>query len=147
MTSGYGPRMRRVLSAFLVVALAGCLWRSYGDILTVHVTVLIQMVDKLSALAEAGRTPAAADMAEFNYPAQRGRTFLRQFERDAGRESYRAFAALLDRYQALLRQVDAARVSEADWRALRPALAQEQRALAEQAAAIGRHREQERRQQ
>ena len=131
--------MRRHLGLLVCVSLSACLWRSYVEILTVHLTVLTQMADKLGSLAEAGHAPTAADMAEFTYPAQRGRQFLRQFSRYADRQSYRGFTQFLDRYEVLLKRVDAARVSESTWTAERPRVAAERQALAALAAATRGH--------
>ena len=97
--------------------LSGCLWRSYEAVLEVHLTVLMQMTDKLCGLGEAGRTPSAADIVEFTYPAQRGRTFLHQFDRYSERASYQDFQAFLDHYEAMVKRVDAARANAAQWQA------------------------------
>ncbi len=120
------------------VLLSACLWRSYDSILEVHLTVLLQMTDKLGAVAESGRVPTAADMVEFGYPAQRGRDFLRTFRSAAERPSYRGLAELLDHYEQMLRRVDAARASEAAWRAQLPLLRDDRRILNEIAANIRR---------
>jgi len=107
----YGaPTMpRRVLFACLLLAAAGCLWRSYETILGVHLDVLTQTADKLYSVVESGRGPTAEAMAEYVYPAQRAREFMRQFSSYSSRRSYQQFGALVDRYEALVRQVDAAR--------------------------------------
>src|SRR5262249_4938456 len=133
----YGAPMRRHMAALaLAVSCAACLWRSYADVLAVHLTVLTQMIDKLAAFAEAGRAPTANDMVEVAYPAQRGRTFLRQFRGNAERDSYRDFATLLDRYEALLKRVDTARTREDEWQAERAHVRQERDTLAALAARI-----------
>ncbi|HVO23992.1 MAG TPA: hypothetical protein VMW56_10225 [Candidatus Margulisiibacteriota bacterium] len=101
--------MCRRFAILLVVCAAGCLWRSYGTIMEVHLDVLTQTADKLCSVVESGRGPTAEGMAEYVYPAQRARQFLRQFNGYSQRRSYHQFGALLDRYEALVREVDAAR--------------------------------------
>ncbi|HXQ23644.1 MAG TPA: hypothetical protein VN812_18335 [Candidatus Acidoferrales bacterium] len=107
-----------VLIGFLCAA--GCVWRSYATIMGVHLDVLTQTAAKLCAVVQAGRGPTAEDMAEYDYPLQRAREFLGQFRGYSERQSYRRFAVLLDRYAALVREVDAARAAG---RALQPELA------------------------
>ena len=101
--------MRRRLAFFLLVCVAGCLWRSYGTIMNVHLDVLTQTADKLQSVVESGRGPTAEAMAEYVYPAQRAREFMRQFSTYSSRRSYQQFSALVDRYDALVHGVDAAR--------------------------------------
>jgi hypothetical protein len=106
----YGARrMRRRLVLLLFVCAAGCLWRSYGTIMDVHLDVLTQTADKLCSVVASGRGPTAEGMAEYVYPAQRAREFMRQFSSYASRNSYRQFGLLLDRYEALVHEVDTAR--------------------------------------
>jgi hypothetical protein len=88
---------------------AGCLWRSYGTIMGVHLDVLTQTADKLYSVVDSGRGPTAEAMAEYVYPAQRAREFMRQFNSYSSRPSYRQFGALVDRYEVLVHEVDAAR--------------------------------------
>ena len=101
--------MRWRLTILLVVCAAGCLWRSYGTIMDVHLDVLTQTADKLHSVVESGRGPTTEGMAEYVYPAQRAREFMRQFSSYSGRRSYQQFGMLVDRYDALVREVDAAR--------------------------------------
>ena len=101
--------MRRSVLLLLLVCLAGCLWRSYGTIMDVHLDVLTQTANKLYSVVESGRGPTAESMAEYVYPAQRAREFMRQFSSYSSRRSYQQFGALVDRYEALVREVDAAR--------------------------------------
>jgi hypothetical protein len=136
--SRYLAAMRPYVALLLVVSLSACLWHSYDEVLRVHLSVLTQMTDKLDSFAEADHVPTAAEMAEFLYPAQRGRIFLRRFTRYENRASYRAFTQFLDRYEAMLKRVDAARLSDADWRRERPDLAREHKELATMANAIRR---------
>ncbi len=120
--------MRRHLTFAFLILLSGCLWRGYGDILSVHLDVLTQTADKLCAVVEAGRGPSAQEMAEYVYPSQRGREFLRQFGTYAQRPSYRDFAAFLDRYDAMVHTADTAR-AEQRLSAELPRLASERDAL------------------
>ncbi|HUI28103.1 MAG TPA: hypothetical protein VL403_18625 [Candidatus Kryptonia bacterium] len=129
---------RRSVGLLATVLLCGCLWRSYESILDVHLTVLLQMTDKLHGMADSGHTPTAADMVEFSYPAQRGREFLRAFRSSSDRPSYQRFGEFLDRYEAMVKQVDAARVTEADWRSEPARLQQDHDALKRLAADIRR---------
>ena len=100
-------RHRKMLALLLCVS--SCLWRSYGTILAVHVDVLTQTADKLCAVVESRRGLSAESMAEYVYPAQRGREFLRQFESYQGHRSYQEFTTFLDRYEKMVRSVDAQR--------------------------------------
>jgi len=106
----YGARrMCRRFAIVLVVCGAGCLWRSYGTIMQVHLDVLTETADKLCSVVESGRGPTAAGMAEYVYPAQRAREFMRQFNGYRDRKSYQQFGVLVDRYETLVHEVDAAR--------------------------------------
>jgi hypothetical protein len=107
-------RQRTVL--VLLLCSTGCIWRSYGTIMSVHVDVLTQTAAKLFAVVESGRGLTAEGMAEYVYPAQRGREFLRQFDGYSGRRSYQKFAAFLGRYEAMVRDVDAQRAARPDGR-------------------------------
>lgn len=123
---GDGPPFRglaapaaRALCAF--VALAGfgqaCLWRSYGEVMRVHLDVLSSLSEKAMANAEAGKRPTSNDVTELTYPLQRGRQFEYQYRGYADHESYRLFVVALDRYQALIEIIDAARGDAARWTA------------------------------
>jgi hypothetical protein len=72
-------RLRGWLFGIVLLAVAACLWRGYASILGVHVDVLTQTADKLVAVAGSGRGITTEGMAEYVYPAKRGREFLRQF--------------------------------------------------------------------
>jgi hypothetical protein len=128
--------MHRVLVCATVFWVVGCVWRGYATILSVHVDVLSQTAAKLCVMVEAGKGPAAEGMAEYVYPAKRAREFLRQFGREGQRQSYGQFTALLERYEALVRAVDAARVQESAWQAAWPRLDGECAALGQQAAEV-----------
>jgi transcriptional regulator with XRE-family HTH domain len=104
--------------------------------LAVHLDVLTQTAAKLCAVVESGRGLTAEGMAEYVYPAQRAREFLRQFSGQNGRESYKQFATLVDRYASMVREVDAARATERDWKQVLPQLAAERDALEQLAIAV-----------
>jgi hypothetical protein len=101
--------MRRRFIILLLACAASCLWRSYGTIMQVHLDVLTQTADKLCSVVESGRGPTAEGMAEYVYPAQRAREFMRQFSGYRERRSYQQFSTLVERYEALVHEVDAAR--------------------------------------
>lgn len=110
-----------------LVALAafgqGCLWRSYAEVMRVHLDVLSSLSDKAMVNAETGRRPTSNDVTELTYPLQRGRQFQHQYRGYADRESYKLFVIALDRYQALTEAIDAARGDEVRWTAERPRVA------------------------
>lgn len=103
---------RRYLALAALLCVTGCLWRSYGEILSVHLSVLTEMAAKLCAVVQAGQGPTAQGMAEYVYPLQRGREFLRQFDRYRDRGSYREFIQFLDRYEEMVHRLDAARAED-----------------------------------
>ena len=107
--------LRRRVGLLLVCCLAGCLWRGYANIMGVHVDVLTEMAAKLCAMAEAGRGVSAEGMGEYIYPAQRARQFLQQFSGQSQRKSYHDFAALVDRYEAMVHDADTARAQGHSW--------------------------------
>lgn len=127
---------RRAVVLVLFLASAGCLWRSYATILSVHVDVLTQTANKLCAVVEAGRAPSAEAMAEYVYPAQRGRQFLGQFSRYAARPSYQKFQRFLDEYETMVREVDADRASGRATPAMLPRLVAEHDVLQQHATEI-----------
>lgn len=114
--------MRRRLCLFLLFCLSGCVWRGYERVLTIHLDVLSGMVDKMVSIAEVGRRPTSNDITEMLYPLERGRLFLRQYEKRGQEESYRQFAQFLDRYAALAAAIDDARTDEGRWASLRERL-------------------------
>ncbi len=111
---------------WLVLALVlapACLWRSYAEVMRVHLDVLSGLAEKVAYNTREGQRPASSDVTELTYPLQRARQFAYQYRSYAERESYRRFTAALDRYQALTEAVDAARGDESRWAAERPRLA------------------------
>jgi hypothetical protein len=122
---GVAAPVARALCAFVALAacLHGCLWRSYGEVMRVHLDVLSSLSEKAMGNAEAGRRPTSNDVTELTYPLQRGRQFAHQYRGYADRESYQLFVVALDRYQAFTETVDAARGDAARWTAERPRVA------------------------
>jgi hypothetical protein len=104
-----------LLSLLLLVAGAGCLWRSYAEVMRVHLVVLAGMADKAAFNAEHDVRPSSNDVTELTYPLERARQFAYQYRSYAERESYRQFVAALDRYEALVKVIDAARGDAARW--------------------------------
>ena len=120
----------------MFLGLAGCLWRGYATIMGVHVDVLTQMAAKLCAVAESGREVSAEGMAEYVYPAKRAREFLQQASAQQQRRSYQQFGALVDRYEAMVRDADAARARGQRCKDLLPQLTGARDALQTLAAEI-----------
>ncbi len=110
--------------------------------MTVHLDVLMSMVDKTVANAAAGHRPTSNDVTELTYPLQRAQQFTQQFDGYHERESYRQFVALLERYDVFVQGIDAARADPERWQALQGALQAKAAALHESAtqvrAALGR---------
>src|SRR5260221_14113345 len=104
------PLLSRVMQArlWLVLALVlapACLWRSYAEVMRVHLDVLSGLAEKVAYNTREGQRPASSDVTELTYPLQRARQFAYQYRSYAERESYRRFTAALDRYQALTEAV------------------------------------------
>lgn len=114
--------MRRLALVALFVLMPACLWRSYGEVMRVHLDVLEGLADKAIGNAAAGQRPTSNDITELAYPLQRARQFVYQYRDYADRDSYRHFVAALDRYQAMADAIDAARGDDARWNAEREAL-------------------------
>lgn len=104
--------MRLRFALLLFACAASCVWRSYDTIMQVHLDVLTETADKLCSVVESGHGPTAEGMAEYVYPAKRAREFMRQFSGYRERKSYQQFGVLLDRYEALVHTVDAARAQQ-----------------------------------
>jgi hypothetical protein len=127
--------MRRA-AVLLLFLCAGCLWRSYATILTVHVDVLMSTAEKLVSVVESGRGLTTEGMAEYVYPAQRGREFLRQFTSYKDRHSYQQFGVFLDHYEAFVKEADATRARGQGWQEALPHLVADRDALVPMAADI-----------
>jgi hypothetical protein len=127
---GGAPRARYVASVrasrpallVLIALSSACLWRSYGEVLRVHLEVLSSFTDKAIANAASGQRPTSADVTELTYPLQRARQFAYQYRGYAERGSYARFGVALDRYQTLVDAIDAARGDAARWDAERTLL-------------------------
>jgi hypothetical protein len=113
----------RLVAALSVVSLfCGCPWRSYEQILSVHLEVLSSMATKLLNSSDAGRRPGPSDVAELLYPLRRARQFAHQYRSYSERPSYREFVTSLDFYEKLTDEVDAARADDRRWKAVRAQL-------------------------
>jgi hypothetical protein len=95
----------------LWVAGPGCRWRSYPEILNVHLDVLTQTAAKLIAVAQSPRGLQTEGMGEYTYPSRRARAFLADYQSYRDRPSHRQLTAFLDRYDSLVERIDAARVN------------------------------------
>jgi len=123
------------LAALLTIAVlvSGCPWRSYEQILTIHLDVLSSMTKKLLDTADAGRRPGPSDVTELLYPLRRARQFAHQYRSYSERQSYREFVTSLDSYEKLVREVDEARADDRRWQALRAKLTAPAQAFLDQA--------------
>jgi hypothetical protein len=117
----------------LLLLLSGCPWRSYGQILAIHLDVLCSLTTKLVDTANAGHRPTPNDVTELLYPLRRARQFAHQFEGYSERPSYGVFVASLDLYEKLVGEVDEARADDGRWQALRPQLSADAGAFLDQA--------------
>lgn len=112
--------------------------------MSVHVDVLSSEADKIVGNAEIGHRPAPADITEMTYPLQRARQFAYQYRAYAKRPSYASFVVLLDAYERLAKEIDAARGDEQRWKAILPRLplqyAELQRDVRETRAAVAAER-------
>ena len=130
--------MRRRSIVFLLLLVSSCLWSRYGDILAVHVDVLLGMADKLVSKSEAGGRATPSDVTELVYPLQRARQFARSYEARSSQASYRALLVLLDRYEEMAEAIDTARGDEDRWSALRADLPARLEVLKNRAAEVRR---------
>jgi hypothetical protein len=127
-----------VIATVSMAVFAACLWRSYEEIVTVHLEVIASMMAKTVDGAGPGRRPSSSEVAELLYPLRRARQFAHQYETERERPSYRAFVAMLDLYERFVESIDVARTEEGRWAALEPRLAERRREID---AGIGRVRE------
>jgi len=104
--------------AFALLSAASCLWRGYERILTIHLDVLESTAFKMIDKALGGKRLAPNDLTEMIYPLQKARQFVRQNLDRRELESMRRFGELLDAYQALTDQLDAARGDPQRWQGL-----------------------------
>jgi hypothetical protein len=73
------------------------------------------MANKLVSLVEAARPPAVESMGEYIYPAKRAEQFLQSYASYSEYASYQTLKAMVGRYQALVKRVDAGRAAGIDW--------------------------------
>jgi hypothetical protein len=126
----------RATTALVLVLLIApaCVWRSYADVMRVHLDVLSGLAEKAAFNAGRGRRPSSNDVTELTYPLQRARQFAYQYRSYADRESYRLFEVALDRYQAFAEAIDGARGDQARWAAERATVEARHRAWVAAAA-------------
>lgn len=100
-----------VTLGLLAIAASGCSWRSYPEVLNVHLDVLTQTAAKLIAVAESPRGLQTEGMGEYTYPSRRARAFLADYQGYRERRSHQQLSSFLDRYDGLVEHIDAARVN------------------------------------
>lgn len=94
-------RLSGVALAVLWLAAGGCYWLRYDALVRTHVDLLLAMGAKLEDVTEHGGTPAR--MAEYRYPLERARDFIRIVEgRFADRGSLQELGELCNAYEAAL---------------------------------------------
>ena len=125
---------RCALVALLVFP--ACIWRSYSNIMSVHLDVLMSMVDKTVANAAAGHRPTSNDVTELTYPLERAQQFAQQFNGYQDRDSYRQFVALLERYDGFVQSIDGARADQQRWQVLQATLPEKAAALRDSTAQV-----------
>ena len=112
--------------------------------MSVHVDVLSSEADKIVGNAEIGHRPIPADITEMTYPLQRARQFAYQYGAYSSRPSYASFVVVLDVYERLAKEIDAARTDEQRWKAVLGRLpvqyAELQRDVSETRAALAKER-------
>ena len=91
-----------VLAVAMLGVAAGCYWSKYDKLVRTHVQLLLSMADKLDTVtADEGASPAS--LAEYLYPLERARDFIRivapRFE---GRSSLEALRRTCDAYAAFV---------------------------------------------
>jgi len=129
--------LRFLVGVFVAVSLlSGCPWRSYEQILDVHLDVLSSMATKLVDTIESGGRPAPTDVTELQYPLRKARQFADQYRDYADRPSYKELEASLDAYEELVQEVDTARVDERRWDGLRADLVSRANAVRDRLATV-----------
>lgn len=104
------PRVKAIVCV-VVLALAGCFWRSYGPRLRTHAEVMVSIARKGVDLVSTGRFTAES-MPELTYPLERADAFARQARARAGADppaSLAAFETLIGRYRAFVDALDRTR--------------------------------------
>jgi len=90
-----------VVLGVLWLAAGGCYWLRYDALARTHVDLLVSMTTKLEDVTAQGGGPAR--MAEYRYPLDRARDFVRIVEgRFAGRDSLRELRELCSAYERAL---------------------------------------------
>ena len=72
----YGGAVVRVLLVLALVTAAGCYWSKYDKLCRTHVQLLNEMAQKLDAVTREEDAPPAS-FAEYRYPLERARDFVR----------------------------------------------------------------------
>jgi len=98
----FGRAALRVLLVLALVTAAGCYWSKYDKLCRTHVQLLTEMAEKLDAVTREEDGPPAS-FAEYRYPLERARDFVRIVRpRFGGRRSLAAVSAHCDAYGAVL---------------------------------------------
>ena len=104
-----------VKTAFVLVLVAGCFWRSYGPQMAAHTDVLVGIARKGADLVGSGRFTAES-MPELTYPLERASAFAEHVARRSGEArpaSLQAFELLVARYREFVAALDRARREQA----------------------------------
>jgi hypothetical protein len=101
--------------AIAIAGSTGCYWSKYDKLARTHVQLLLAMAEKLDAVTREEGAPLSS-LAEYRYPLERARDFLRIVSpRFGGRPSLAALARVCDAYQDVLRVAESVR-SDAEGR-------------------------------
>jgi hypothetical protein len=98
----------KAIVVLLVLATAGCFWRSYAPRMRTHTDLLVSMARKGVDLVGANRLTAES-MPELTYPLERAQAFARDARSRAGDAppaSLAAFDALVARYRDFVDALD-----------------------------------------
>jgi len=122
--NGRTPRRGPALPFLVIFAILGglgaasCYSTNYRDGITVNVTLLTQLSDKLADYCRAGfvvngRQVSSEEMGEFYYALKKARAFSETTAREQARESHRDFNRLLDAYEEFAHWADEFRLAGA----------------------------------
>jgi hypothetical protein len=98
------PRVKTALACglWLAVALGGCYWSRYADVMRMHAELLTSMLAKLSARPPTAPLTGAA-LSEYEYPLARARDFARiAAKRCPTRRSLAAFHHAMSAYERIV---------------------------------------------
>lgn len=98
------PRVKTALACgiWLSLALGGCYWYRYADVMRMHAELLTSMLAKLSARIPTAPLSGAA-LAEYEYPLARARDFARiAAKRCPTRRSLAAFHHAISAYERIV---------------------------------------------